>query len=540
MEDPRCNVSGTACPAGCGYRGIRQSHHLFWSPQCKPVFEAPVVKRGRPDPAVAQRLFNAQLKELVGKSLLTAHIDKYMSMSELDAMRGLILACGKMTLDFIAGEQGLLQHSTEAVPAVESARMAYDSLPSVGLLIKEQMSVYLRAIPRTLGRPGQSAGNRGAVFFSIHTLLTILLQESPSVRKLFLETNERWKSGELYQTEPAVVGDTVHGSKFLNCKPLVGKATADEVDDARAGVTIWTDEFTPIDGLSQKARFHKYGAVLAGLLNLPPRMRHYADHLLLLALYNSRYSKQNGGLSRLLTGIGSDGKNYKDPTNLSMELELGTNSPFIQLPDVDDPSKMKTWRLRIHVLFISLDWLAVGDFGPFAGSVSARRPCWKCKWTASCPCAFIAPNDPRRAADYVPPLVHSALCKGYEPRTHASVIELTRELHELELAVTATTGKTRVKDFRTESGIFSSHSAAQGLLGDVVDDITPDGMHIFLCGLSRYLLSWCFDEWIGDREDQFTWAALNNAKNKNEYLKGKRVPGVCQYIYIFYVYVQLC
>ena len=51
---------------------------------------------------------------------------------------------------------------------------------------------------------------------------------------------------------------------------------------------LWTDEFTPIDGLSQKARHHKYGALLAALVNLPHRMRHYADHILLLALYNSR------------------------------------------------------------------------------------------------------------------------------------------------------------------------------------------------------------------------------------------------------------
>ena len=75
-----------------------------------------------------------------------------------------------------------------------------------------------------------------------------------------------------------------------------------QANDLRIALHGWTDAFTPIDGLSQKARKHKYGAFLATLVNLPLHLRHYVDHVLLLALYNSRYAKKHGGLVRMLTG----------------------------------------------------------------------------------------------------------------------------------------------------------------------------------------------------------------------------------------------
>ena len=82
--------------------------------------------------------------------------------------------------------------------------------------------------------------------------------------------------------------DLVHGTRFLDWHAVCGKATAGEASDLRVVLHGWTDEFTPIDGLSQKARAHKYGAFTACMVNLPLRIRHYADHILLLALYNSR------------------------------------------------------------------------------------------------------------------------------------------------------------------------------------------------------------------------------------------------------------
>ena len=90
---------------------------------------------------------------------------------------------------------------------------------------------------------------------------------------------------------------------------------------------------------------------------------------------NGRYAKANGGLSRMLTGIGADGTRYKDGCTLASELALKEASPIITLPNDDDPDgEPVRYRLRLFLLLISCDWLAVGDFGPFAGSVSATRP----------------------------------------------------------------------------------------------------------------------------------------------------------------------
>ena len=116
----------------------------------------------------------------------------------------------------------------------------------------------------------------------------------------------------------------------------------------------------------------------------------------------------------MLTGISETGTDHKDPMSFASELKLGKNSPTIELPNDADPTQEGVkYRLRVFVLLISLDWLASGDFGPFAGSVSARKPCGKCYWTGSCGCSFLASDDPRRAS-----ITHAAHCEGVRPRTH--------------------------------------------------------------------------------------------------------------------------
>ena len=108
------------------------------------------------------------------------------------------------------------------------------------------------------------------------------------MRKLTIEASDRWKTGELYRSRPAIMTDLTDGTRFLDWQAVCGKATPGEANDLRLVLHGWQDGFTPIDGLSQKARAHKYGVLLVSLVNLPLRIRHYADHVLLLALYNER------------------------------------------------------------------------------------------------------------------------------------------------------------------------------------------------------------------------------------------------------------
>ena len=502
-------------PCPCGFSGHWLELHYVHSPHCRPTATPGDSASKRPraaDSGLASALFTNQVHATVGKELLKAHQDHYVSYAQFDHVRTLLISIVHITLDF-AEDEHRRAHPMAGEFTLSVARGAFRSLPNVGTLIKQTKLPYLRATPLMLGT-GDAEARKGAVSFPAHQLVTILLQESTAVRKMAIAASEQWKTGEMYNVMPQRYSDLTDGSRFRGWEGVCGKATPDEALDLRIVLHGWTDEFTPIDGLSQKARKHKYGALLATPVNLPHRIRHYHDHMLLLALYNSRYSKKNGGLVRMLTGIGVDGTQHEDGVTFSGELALGTASPIVTLPNDDDPTgEPVEWRLRIFLLLMSLDWLAAGDFGPFAGSVSARRPCPKCMWTQSCPCAFLAQDDPQREL-----VCHATHCRGLTPRTHDGTVAIVRE-HRALAAQPGT--MTRLKKPFTETGVFSLHFASEHLLRDVVKDSTIDVMHIFLCGLTRYILSWLTDRLI---PLQFSWEALNQRKNAHPWRRGQRVP----------------
>ena len=483
--------------------------HYNFSSICRPI-PAPIVpapsKKQKVDPKHKELLFANRVAEVMGRELLKANIDKYASLATLDMVSEIVKSCVNMTLEFVAQEQGREEHMRDVPASIAAAERVFNSLPSVGTLLSQRRAYVMRATPRCL----QTGDNRkGAAFFAAHTLITILLQESTAVRQESIAFSNKLKTGCLYQQTPQVRSDVIHGGRFTHWREVCGKASASESDDLRICLHGWTDEFTPLDGLSQRARHHKYGVFLAALVNLPLHMRHYNDHILLLALYLARYAKQNSCLTRMLTGIGADGAKYEDQTNLRIELKLGEHhSPIIELPDDDKPGETKSWRLRIFLLLVSLDWLASGDFGPFAGSVSAKRPCPKCMWTPKCPCAWLSSRDPRRKT-----IKHSQDCKGCKPRTHEGVMKVVGELRHLESQPRC---KGKAQEMRTATGIFSSHFASEGLLRDVVHDCTMDVMHIFFCGITRYLLSWVTDVII---PRDTTWEAVNANKRKHRCLR---------------------
>ena len=218
----------------------------------------------------------------------------------------------------------------------------------------------------------------------------------------------------------------------------------------------------------------------------------------------------------MLTGVGADGTEHEDVVNFASELALGEDSPEIELPNDADPGGSPLrFRLRLFLLLMSLDWLAHGDFGPYAASVSkARRPCFKCLWTAQCPCAFMSRDDPRRRF-----VTHSQHCQASQRRTHAEVMQTVSELRRLSQQDRT---KTAMKTLATETGVFSAHFASEHLLRDIVKDPTVDTMHLFFAGKTRYLLSWVTDHFI---PRDFEWTDLNRNKNAFPFKRsGVRVP----------------
>ena len=139
----------------------------------------------------------------------------------------------------------------------------------------------------------------------------------------------------------------------------------------------------------------------------------------------------------MLCGFDENGEpctDNMDAINLLSEIKASQEHKIqIKLPDDDDPSNPDPieYNLVISVLLISLDWLANGAFGPFAESVSATRPCFKCKWTDRCGCAWIARSDGRNGT-----IAHSAQCRRKVRRTHSDTTGPARTPRPCALGIT--------------------------------------------------------------------------------------------------------
>ena len=250
-----------SCPAHCGYKGGNLRRHYRYSPECEVQASTPpkpTSKRKR-DPAVAATLFSNRAAGAMGRAMLKLHVDQYVSLADLEQVRGLVIACVELVTSFI--EEELQASDGKADPSVfRTARTAFTSLPGAKAMVEQKRKLFARAVPRTLTTV-KGGDKRGAVFFSVHELVNIILQESAAVRKMAIASSDCWKTGELYKTRPSTLTDLVHGTRFLDWHAVCGKATADEADDLRVVLHGWTDEFTPIDGLSPKAPVHTYVSV---------------------------------------------------------------------------------------------------------------------------------------------------------------------------------------------------------------------------------------------------------------------------------------
>ena len=487
------------CP--CGWEGARLEGHYRYAPNCRPSVQPPPAarKRGR---SATSSLFGHRLLSALSTALLAAHYDFYIGVAHLEHVMLMMTTIVLLVLSFFEAEGCGPELCAEV-------RQVLTTLPSVNEILSKGRAKYMRVEPLTLS--GIAKTKQGAIFFSMFQLVTVMLQESQTVRRHCIAASDTWKKGELFGVVPPVYDDLTSGSRFRSNPSMCGKAGAGEENDLRIVVHGWTDAFTTVDGLGVNAREHKYGAFLVALVNLPLRMRHYADHILLLCLYREQFAKGIGGLCRMMTGVGSDGAKYKDGITLAAELELSKNGGvMIELPNDDVDGELKSWRLRIFFLLISLDWLAAGEFGPFAASVAARRPCGKCMWTADCPCAW---RSVANAAS--PSQLHSEHCRRSLPRTHDNVLKVVDELRAWKGT------QADLQKRMTDTGIFSTYFASSFILNDVVRDSTLDIMHMACCGMSRYLLSWLTDILV---PTDFSWDQLNVATRSYTFPPGVRIP----------------
>ena len=257
---------------------------------------------------------------------------------------------------------------------------------------------------------------------------------------------------------------------------------------------------------------HKYGAALAGILNLPKRMRFHPNYILLLAIYQAKYAKEHGGKVRILCGrSASDGGSpIPDTWSLAAELDALRQGQVIEIPD-DGPAGGTVLRvLRVHLLLISADYLAACGMGPTPESTSALRPCRDCRWLPRCPCARLPAED---AA--LPGLVHDAECHGCTPRTNEQLAL------DLQTARCWTGSKAARTKFMSAAGLGKLYYCTEYLGLDSTTDLPIDVMHVFLCGLTRYELAWLTDFLIPTFT---TWDKVNAEFQKMRSSKGRKMP----------------
>ena len=508
--ETQCEV----CDASIRVGYMRQ--HYRNSPRCDRNTGGPSVPKR--DREVHFNFFKKQMYALLSTELWCAHTDHTINVAHLQVFLTIVIGIVKLVVTFIltelraetSTEEGISLSTVESLGDVVMQSLM--TVPSARSIIEKKRASYLLVDPIVIQR-GEDRVKVGCKF-SLVQLLTVMLTESATIRKETKKSSDFWKTGELYGTMPEQYTDVIHGSRFRNsdaCK----KATPEQVNDWRLVLHMWNDAMTSVDGMGKKAAENKWEVVLASLVNLPLWMRHYFDHLLLLALVQSKWAVKNGGVARILCGVDDEGKEMNaeyDKINLYQEISASKRGEVdIQLPDDENPANEDGIKVRlvVYILVISLDWLANGGFGPFAEGVQAVRPCFKCAWTDRCLCAWIARTDARNDT-----ITHHPQCRRRRTRSHAEVMQVVAEMRELNA--------TDLKARQTEEGIFSTTFASAYLLSDIVRDASVDIMHIFFSsGIVPYMASWLLDIYI-PTEFSFPdlWQAVKdyNGKKRGHYI----------------------
>ena len=99
-------------------------------------------------------------------------------------------------------------------------------------------------------------------------------------------------------------------------------------------VVTWTDEYTPVDGLTGRASDRKYGAVCASIINLEAQVRFIHDFILLLLVYNTsdlrlvmqeneRLAAENDALRQQVASLEANDAHLRlHPSQLDLQKQL--------------------------------------------------------------------------------------------------------------------------------------------------------------------------------------------------------------------------
>ena len=271
---------------------------------------------------------------------------------------------------------------------------------------------------------------------------------------------------------------------------------------------------------------HKYGIVSGRFLNLPKESRNADVNKLLLGIYQCDFAKKNGGVARMLAGIGPDGTQY-DEVCLRTELEQLKEGIPVDIPDDINGGTMSII-LEVHLLGWLADLLGAGGLGPYPESFSATHPCRDCWWHTSCWCAHVAFGslDVHRKEPHAPGCRMTGEVLACEPCVERDEGEMLSLMSSLRAGSYST--KAQLADAMRCRGVNKLRSAIEYLPGSkVTEDVLADIMHLFFTGPTPQE-AYHILEHLTKVVDGLTWDKYATARKAfNERLpKAHQLPGI--------------
>ena len=90
-----------------------------------------------PNPSPNPNQFRNRITDEISAYFLHLHVDHYVSVTQLDNMRGLLRTCAMFTADFIEEELKLQGHPADE-GAFRTVRGAFDAMPNATTMIEQR------------------------------------------------------------------------------------------------------------------------------------------------------------------------------------------------------------------------------------------------------------------------------------------------------------------------------------------------------------------------------------------------------------------
>ena len=202
----------------------------------------------------------------------------------------------------------------------------------------------------------------------------------------------------------------------------------------------------------------------------------------------------------MLAGIEPTTGETVDEWSPASELD-GKSVVDVRIPD-DVNGGINTVTLEIHFLFFKADTLGAHGLGPWSESFVSHHCCRDCWFHSKCPCAYL----PLRSAELAN-VVHLSNCRRQALRTAE---ETEGTLESLRCRV-FTSKKAKAEALRV-AGMTKLYFPLMGFKSArLMQDLTADVMHIFLCGITRHEMFTMLEDLIHVGKC-FTWDELNEQR----------------------------